>query len=154
MHGYRIWHPTDLHWLDQAAGAAAWESLSPAEQAEALPAEIVQRGQLRLRETLSSPWGTAILAQSNTEPAGFALLAVTADATTDEPGGVLMDLWVAPQHRRRGLGTGLQSQAEGLFTRLGLRKLKLITGMHSLPALQFSARHGYRAEGVLATKDL
>ncbi len=154
MHWYRIWHPTDLRWLDQAAGAAAWESLSPTEQAEALPADIVQRGQLRLRETLSSPWGTAILAQSDAEPVGFALLATSADGTTDEPSGVLMDLWVAPHHRRRGVGTGLQSQAEGLFTRLGLRKLKMITGMHSLPALRFSARHGYRAEGVLATKVL
>lgn len=154
MHSYRIWHPADLPWLDYAAGAAAWESLSPTEQAAALPAEIGRRGQQRLREVLSSPQGTAIVAQWGAEPVGFALLGISADGTTDESSGVLMDLWVDPRHRRCGVGTTLSELVEGLFTHMGLRKLKLITGIHSLPALRLSVRRGCRAEGVLATKDL
>jgi len=154
MHWYRTWHPADLPWLDRAAGASAWESLSPVDQAGALPAEVVQRGQQRLREVLATPWGTAIVAQWGAEPTGFALLAISPDGTTDEPAGVLMDLWIAPQHRRRGVGTALQGLAEALFTRLGLRKLRVVTGIHSLPALQFAIRRGFQAEGVLATKDL
>lgn len=154
MYSYRIWQPSDLAWLQWATTQSAWESLSPEDRAAAKPDAVVMGALTRLGEGLGSPMGTACIALAGGAPVGFVVAAVGPDSTTGEPMGHLLDLWVAPQHRRRGLARYLQAMAEALMARTGLRKVKLWTGVHNEAAVNLARKAGYSPAGLIGTKTL
>jgi ribosomal protein S18 acetylase RimI-like enzyme len=154
MYGFRMWHPQDLPWLDRVAAAAAWESLSADERGSAQPGLIAQTAQQQLREVLGSGSGLGIIACAGYQPVGFVLGALGPDTTTDEVHGLIIYVWTAPEHRRRGLGRQMSELAEQHFAVTGARKVKIWTGLHNQPAVAMAKAAGYEPEGLLGMKDL
>jgi GNAT superfamily N-acetyltransferase len=154
LYTYRIWQMQDLPWLERAAGLAAWETASERERAAATPEAVAARAHQTLRSVLGPGAGTAIIAQSGGEPAGFLLFSVTPDSTTEEPNGLLMTVWVDPRHRRRGVARYLQALAEGILRHMSVRKAKLWTGLHNQPGVAMARQAGFAPEGIIGIKEI
>ncbi|HEY8348022.1 MAG TPA: GNAT family N-acetyltransferase [Symbiobacteriaceae bacterium] len=143
----------DLFWLERAAVQAAWETLS--DQERLTPPWVV--GQLavsHLRSLLMQPSTLVLVAQLGAWPVGFLVGAVVPDGSTGELNGLLINLWVAPAHRRRGVARLLRETAEALFRQMGVRKAKLWTGLHNQAAVKLAQQAGYKPEGLIGMKSL
>jgi len=154
VYQFRIWQQTDLHWLNQAAAASAWEALSPEERAMANPQVVTEGAVERLSGALFHSHGTAIVATVGLLPVGFAAVVIGPDGTTGEMLGHILDLWVVPLHRRQGLGRAMHDKAEELLAAEGVLKIKTWTGLHNLPALRLATQAGYQPEGLIGDKGL
>jgi ribosomal protein S18 acetylase RimI-like enzyme len=60
----------------------------------------------------------------------------------------IMNMAVAPRHRRQGIGSALAEAAAARARELGARRLCVGTGNSSLDALGFYQRVGFRISGV------
>jgi len=154
VYSFRFAHPSDLPWLEQAMVHSAFESLTPEERSQAHPQVVANQARQQMQGALSGGGGTALVATAWNQPAGFFLAAVNPDSTTGETNVVLLSLWVAPAFRRRGIGSALLRVGEDLFLRHGLRKMKLIAGLHNQSAVRLAQRAGYAPEGLIGIKDL
>jgi len=103
---------------------------------------------------LASPGSALFVAQYGAQPVGYLLLALARDGSTEEPTALLIDLWVHPAHRRRGVGSGLLAAAEAAVAALGLRKIKLWAGLHQRPAVEFALSRGFVPGGLIGVKEL
>lgn len=153
MYHYRLANGGDLPWLDRAMLAAVLDYPQEGQRAGLGPADMARRGQQRLRSALSNQGG-AILALAGQAPAGFSLFAAGMDGATDEVQGYLLDLWVAPEHRRRGIGTTLLGLTEGVLAGRDVRKMKIVLPVDRQAGLALATRRGFRPEGLLALKNL
>lgn len=154
MYQIRPGYPGDLPWLDEAVGAATWESLAPEQRQKLLPGMAAQQARLQLRQVLSTPWSTLIVAQLLNQPVGYLLAAIAPDGSTEEPTALLLDLWVHPAHRRRRVGSGLLAAAEQWAVSRGVKKMKLWTGLHHRTVVDFAQRVGFSPAGLIGVKDL
>lgn len=154
MYAIRPVSLSDLPWLESAAAQAAWESLSEAERRTALPGVVAEVAVGQFRSMLLQPETLMLVAQAGMWPVGFILGAIAPDGSTGEPNGLLINLFVAPAHRRRGVGRQLQQALEGLFRQAGIRKAKLWTGLHNQAAVRLAQGAGYRPEGLIGRKEL
>lgn len=143
----------DLLWLEPAAIQAALESLSDQERM-APPGVVGQLAVSQLRSLLMQPSTLILVAQAGLLPVGYLVAAVAPDGSTGEPNGLLINVWVAPSHRRRGVARLLQQTAEAVFRQMGVRKAKLWTGLHNQAAVQLARRAGYKPEGQIGMKRL
>ena len=154
MYWFRFWQQPDLPFMTQAAAAGTWESMTLEERQAVEPAQVAQIAAGQVTEVLRAPWGLGIVALYGHQPVGFALGAVTPDASTDEPTAHILTIWVAPAHRRRGVARRLLTHAESIFARQGLRKVKVWSGLHNPAAMQLARSHGSEPEGLIGMKAL
>lgn len=154
MYSFRFVHPSDLPWLAQAASFGSWESLSPEEMRHAAWPTVAYMAGQQVESTLTQHGGLGLVATAWHRPVGYVLAAPGPDSSTDEITGHLFSLWVAPEHRRRGVGTALLSLAENWFLQQGIRKVKLLSGVHNRTAVRLAERAGYKPEGLIGIKPL
>jgi ribosomal-protein-alanine N-acetyltransferase len=67
----------------------------------------------------------------------------------DGPAGHIITLDVAPEARRRKIGTTLLEAAHVSLKSHGVREVELETSTRNEPAIAFWQKHGYRSCGVL-----
>lgn len=154
MYSFRYAHPHDAPWLHQACIAGTLEGLSPDEYGLAQPETVAQMAGQQMQTVLADPGGVVIVATAGHQPVGFLSAALNQDSTTDEMNAVLLALWVAPAHRRRGVGRALLSLGEAQFLQRGIRKMKVIAGLHNPAAVHMAERAGYHPEGLIGLKSL
>jgi GNAT superfamily N-acetyltransferase len=102
------------------------------------PAEVLS---MRLRTLLSEPATAAFLAG---DPAvGLALLTARSNVWHDGAVVMLDELYVAPDHRNRGLGGALLAAAEEWALSIGGSLLEIDVDGGDTDARRFYERHGY-----------
>lgn len=96
-----------------------------------------------MRSYLRLPGAECLVAEEDGAIRGFIL--------TDRygPAGHIITLDVAPEARRRKIGTALLEAAHASLARQGVREVELETSTANEPAIAFWQRHGYRSCGVL-----
>lgn len=154
MYQIRTWQPADLPWLQWAAANATWESLSAEERAGVAPADVARTAAGQQVEALQASDSLTLVVQAANQPVGYATAVISPDSTTGEMNGLLVAVWVAPEHRRRGLGRTLQQLAEVWMANQGIRKAKLWTGLHNQAFHRMAVSCGYRPEGLIGMKAL
>lgn len=154
MYQYRFWQRSDIPWLEQAAAAGAWELLDEEERRGMHPAALAARTQMQVRQALSTPGTAVLVATMGPSPVGYAVAAVAPDSTTEEPTGLLVDLWVHPAHRRRGVATALQNAVEQMAAQTGTRRMKLWTRWRNQPVVEMAQKRGYRPLGLIGLKEI
>lgn len=85
-------------------------------------------------------------------PVGHVLLLPQANPFTGAPEVVVMDIWVHPDLRARGIGSRLLVEAERHARRIGARGLVAQIALHNAASLALFHRAGFAAERVVAGK--
>jgi GNAT superfamily N-acetyltransferase len=100
----------------------------------------------RLREHLFGvrPCAEALVAEDGGDVVGFALFFTTYSTFLARPGLYLEDLFVLPEHRRRGVGTALLRRLANLAVSRGCGRLEWSVLDWNEPALHFYRRLGAR----------
>jgi ribosomal protein S18 acetylase RimI-like enzyme len=70
-------------------------------------------------------------------------------AEDNRPLGHIITLDVEEAQRKRGLGTALLAEMEGILAARGVREILLETAVNNESAVAFWRKHGYRSEAVL-----
>lgn len=97
---------------------------------------------VRLTRLLAQPTTYAVLAD---DPAvGVALVTLRTNVWTDGSVALLDELYVAPQHRDRGLGTAILAVVEQTARERGCAWLEINVDGEDSDARRFYERHGYR----------
>ncbi len=96
-----------------------------------------------LRWFLAQPGALCVVAESEGQPAGFLI----ADREASQAHIITID--VAPEHRRRGVGTQMLEEIERRLRALGASEINLETGTDNQAGTAFWMRHGYRTIGIL-----
>lgn len=89
-------------------------------------------------------WDYAVVAEADGSAAGFAAV----EFVPWNRRAVLWHLYVAPAHRRKGLGAQLLGQAERFARSVGARCLWLETQNVNVPAIRFYLRSGFHLCGL------
>ncbi len=150
----RFWQPSDLPYLQRMAAITAW-NITPADDKarsrfETVAASAVQN----LHGVLSSPGGTAVVAEEGGRPVGYLLIGIQRNDQTGEPHGYLADIYVEPAHRKKGISKGLHLVGEEYLRRLGMRKATNWTHAHNPLGQAASSHHGYELWGMMMVKHL
>ncbi len=85
---------------------------------------------------------------------GYMILGEITPFTSPRPVGFVYDIWVAPEHRRRGVGRSLLREAERWARAKGYAAIKLEVADANAPAAALYRSAGYRAERVYLAKRL
>ena len=96
-----------------------------------------------MRAFLRLPGAECLVAEEGGAVLGFIL------TDRDGPAGHVITLDVAPEARRRGVGTQLLEAAHGSLATHGVREVELETSTTNQAAVAFWKHHGYRACGLL-----
>ncbi len=96
-----------------------------------------------LRWFLAQHGALCVVAESDAKIAAF-LIADREDALAH-----ISTIDVAPEHRRRGVGTLMIAEIERQLATLGVLEIKLETAANNEAGTAFWTRHGYRTVGVL-----
>jgi GNAT superfamily N-acetyltransferase len=128
-----LWHGRRA--MTAAEDASAWRSLA---------AGVLDNGTVG-----GAAAATCLLAEADGMPAGYAVIAPSYDTEEACRGSVLSDLYVAPELRRRGIGTALLAGAAQATRARGGGWIfwRALATEHS--GHQFSARHGHRLRGIV-----
>lgn len=144
----------DLSLIGAWAPHSAWETLTPQERETMGSEEVISYAQGLLGMVVAAPQHSVVLiAEAAGQPVGYIVGAVGPDSATGEPNGFLLDVFVLPQVRRHGVGQTLQQAAERCFTAMGLRKVKMWSGVHNQAAVQLATRSGFKPEGLIGVKE-
>ena len=97
-----------------------------------------------LRATLFGPrpYAEVLIAEAGTEVAGFALFFHNYSTFVGKPGLYLEDLYVRPEHRRRGLGTAFFRRLARVAVERGCGRMEWSVLDWNEPALRFYSKVG------------
>ena len=99
-----------------------------------------------LEQRLAAHECVIFLAADNGEPAGFVLLYPTFDSVMLSPIWVLHDLFVAPDHRKKGFGRSLMSRAHDFCRTKGAHRVDLSTAVTNTVAQPLYESMGYERD--------
>lgn len=146
--------PQDMAWVQGWMPHSAWESLTTKEQAIARPEGIILYTQGLLQTLLSAPQQAVILiAEMGGQNVGYLLAGPAPDSTTGEIHGFMLDLFVVPPMRRRGIARQLHAAAEQSFRQMGLRKVKIWSSLENKAAIRIAEASGFKPEGLIGAKE-
>jgi ribosomal protein S18 acetylase RimI-like enzyme len=150
----RFWQQSDLPGLLEMSAITAWEIMNPSDKAVARPEVVFANAQRSLVQCLSSPGGTAVVADEGGLPVGYMLIVLRPDEKTGEMQGYLADIYIKPQYRRQGLAKELHRVGEDYLRQLGIRKAT--NWVHATNPLgkKSSQEKGFRLWGVMLEKVL
>ena len=89
------------------------------------------------------PFFQCLIAEHNSQPAGFALYFFNYSTWLGRPGVYLEDLFVLPQFRRQGIGSALLKQVAAIAVENGCQRMQWEVLDWNTPAIDF-----YRAIGA------
>ncbi|MCT7973337.1 GNAT family N-acetyltransferase [Laspinema olomoucense] len=90
----------------------------------------------------------------NSEPVGCLWLGNAVDQVKGDRHAHIFVLYVAPEHRRRGVGSALMEYAENWARERGDRQMGLQVFLNNPPALNLYQKLGYQSHSVWMLKSL
>lgn len=148
---------TDLPWVREAVAQCALLAVSP-EDLERLGRDTIVNRALseyqRLRDSMAGPTATFVAKSPVGERLGMVLVMTTFEANSGESVGWIVCLYVAPEHRSKGVGRRLMSEAESWARSMSLRKMALTVGPVNEQASRLYETMGYSVESLYMAKSL
>jgi ribosomal protein S18 acetylase RimI-like enzyme len=135
--------------------AAAWDQLTARERPAAQPEGMARQFREMYRAVLSTPGSTLLVTEGiglPDGPAGHALLFPQPNPFTGAPEVVVMDIWVHPALRGRGVGSALLHESERHARSIGARGLVAQIALHNQPSQALFQGAGYQRERVVVGK--
>lgn len=143
----------DLPFLAAWMPTSALETVPAEERLRLDPQALRESVNQMLQLLFSTPAaGFSLIAEAGGQQVGYLLGGPSPDGTTTEMQGYLMDLFVLPGLRRRGIGRSLLGQALAQFKAAGLRKAKMWGLVQNSSAIKLAAGMGFQPEGLIGLK--
>lgn len=95
----------------------------------------------------SEPGVMTLVILENTEPLGFAMLAVERRERNQTPSVHVLAIAISPRQQRNGLGSTLLGGVEEFARKFGIRRVRLNTAEVNQQALSFFLKAGYEVIG-------
>ncbi len=146
--GFRVYvERLSREYAEDKIAAGAWPAGGAIERARASIHALLPDG-------LNTPGHALFDVQSpdGAEPCGVLWLAVVQQEGVRR--GFVYDLWIDPEHRRKGLGTLAMREAEAWTRHQGLSRLSLHVFGQNLAAQGLYAKLGFQVTDVSMSKDL
>jgi GNAT superfamily N-acetyltransferase len=150
----RFWQQSDLPYLSQMAAATTWNITPPDDKLHTTYERVAANAQRNLYAVLSSPHGTAVVAEDGGRPVGYLLIGIQLNDKTGEPHGYLADIYVEPAYRRQGISKALHLMGEEHLRRLGIRRVTNWTHAHNPLGQGATSHHGLNIWGLMMVKHL
>lgn len=150
----RFWREDDLPHLGYFAAINTWRILPADDQAVSSMATIAASAEQNVHAVLSSPGGTALVAEENGQPVGYMLIGIRPAERTGEPSGYMADVYIEPEYRSQGIAGQFHKLGEAYLTSLGIRRATLWTHAHNPLGQKSAERQGYRTYGAMYAKKL
>jgi ribosomal protein S18 acetylase RimI-like enzyme len=150
----RFWQPSDLPYLLHMAAETAWQITPADDRARTHPDLIRRSAQANLMGCLSSPGGTAVVAEENGRPVGYLVVTLQPSDRTGEPTGYLADIYVEPAYRRSGLAKELHGIGEAYLKQLGIRTVTNWVHAGNEKGQKAGEHFGLKPWGVMMAKTL
>lgn len=150
----RFWQQSDLPELLRMSAITAWEIMNPTDKAVAQPEVVARNAHQSLVGSLSSPGGTAVVADDGGRAVGFLLIILRPDEKTGEMQGYMADIYIYPEYRGKGLAQEFHRLGEDYLRQLGIRRAT--NWVHATNPLgkKASQEKGFRLWGVMMEKVL
>lgn len=148
----RFWQPQDLPDLRWFAALNAWQILPDDDRRIASIGAVATSAEENLLRVLSSPGGTAVVAEADGRPVGYMLVAVQPDQRTRQWTGYMADIYIDPKYRGAGIGAKFHEAAERYLANLGVRQATLWTHAHNPLGQRSAARRGYQLHGTMMSR--
>ncbi|MEW8979024.1 MAG: GNAT family N-acetyltransferase [Symbiobacterium sp.] len=157
----RAYRPAELPLVLARGVASARDQLVGRERPHACGGALERQFHEMYRLVLSVPDSALLVAELAGPPppgapdgalAGHVLLLPQGNPFTGAPEVVVMDIWVHPALRGRGIGTRLLAAAEAHARRIGARGLVAQIALHNGASLALFRRSGFVQERVVVGK--
>jgi len=149
----RPYRAEDLPTVVARSIRSAWDQLVARERPLAQAAAVSRQLSDMYRSVLAAPGSLLLVAEApglpEPGPAGHALLLPQANPFTGVWEVVVMDIWVHPALRGRGVGTELLREAERYARSTGGRGLVAQIALHNQASQGLFRRMGFRPERVV-----
>lgn len=156
MRGIRPYRMEELPIVLHRGLASAYDQLVDRERPLAQPDGMARQFHEMYRGVLSTPGATLLVADGvgvpEPGPAGHALLLPQPNPFTGVREVVIMDIWVHPSLRGRGIGANLVQEAERHARGLGARGIVAQIALHNKASLALFGAMGFQQERVVAGK--
>jgi len=137
----------DLRTIWPATLETVWDHLPPDERARLDRGDWEKHFRKRIESHIEGDRTEAWIAESPAgEFLGYVILGPGGGFLTPETQGFIWDVWVAPAHRRKGVGRFLIGWAIDWARRRGYRKIKLEVSESNVIARRLYEAMGFRAE--------
>lgn len=138
---------SDLKAVWSATVQTVWDDTPEDEKARLDRAAWERHFRAKIEPYVNGPRTEAWIAEdANGAFLGYILVGAGGGFLTPEAQAFVFDLWVAPPHRRQGIGTFMLSWAEGWARGRGYRKLKLEVADANDAGRRLYAKAGFRPE--------
>jgi ribosomal protein S18 acetylase RimI-like enzyme len=87
-------------------------------------------------------------------PAGYISVGVTVNPPVGLPMGTILDFWVAPEHRRQGIGSKLLDHATTYVRSQGYSHTNLLVSSMNKEAIRLYERRGFYVDRLTMAKKL
>lgn len=148
----RFWQQSDLPGLLQMSAITAWEIMNSSDKEVARPEVVFTNAHHNLIHCLSSPGGTAVVADDGGIPVGFLLIGLRPDERTGEMQGYMADIYIYPQYRGQGLAQEFHRLGEDYLRRLGIRQATNWVHAQNPLGKKASTEKGFRLWGLMMEK--
>lgn len=150
----RFWQQSDIPELLRMSAITAWEIMNPTDKAVANPEVVARNAHHSLVSCLSSPGGTAVVADDGGKAVGFLLIILRPDEKTGEMQGYMADIYINPEYRGKGLAQEFHRLGEDYLRKIGIRRAT--NWVHATNPLgkKASQEKGFRLWGVMMEKVL
>lgn len=150
----RLWQPPDLPYLQRMAVLMTWQITPADDKAATTPEVIAQNALQNVDRVLSTPGGTAVVAEEGGRPVGFLLIGIQPHERTGEPQGYMADIFVEPEYRGKGIPRELHRLGEAYMRQLGLRQALFWIHAGNRQGQRAAFDNGAKMRGLVVAKML
>jgi ribosomal protein S18 acetylase RimI-like enzyme len=132
-----------------------WRSMSASDR-KSLNRKTWSKHMVEVFEHFLRNKGSKILVAEDTNRAflGYVFVGESNNQMTGQTSGFIYDIYVAKQHRDKGIGAKLMKQAEKYCRTKGYTRISLMVSTHNQPAIRLYEKTGFKNEQIFMEKEL
>jgi ribosomal protein S18 acetylase RimI-like enzyme len=145
----------DRDWIWDATTETVWHDM-PATERAAMEREEWEKhfrgeAEVLLEARVTETW---VAEDEAGNRLGYIIMGRTTGMFSPIGFGFIYDIYVEPEHRRKGVGEALLGKAEAYCREKDLRYLRLEASSDNAPAMRLYEKEGFVTERVIMSKDL
>lgn len=146
---------TDMPSIRKFTVETGWRSMSASDK-RSLNRRAWSKHMVEVFEHFLRKEGSKILIaeDENHDFLGYLFVGESTNEMTGQTSGFIYDIYVAKEHRGKGVGARLMKEAENYCKQKGYARISLMVSTHNEPAIQLYRKTGFKDEQIFMEKEL